>query len=154
MGPTKSTHFRLSGKKPYYAWWSGNEGGAPTEGTNYLLSAGPQTVSGTTGSDGLIEHEIPSDLAEAMLEIRIKISRTHTVSQRFSLKLGQLDPVEETTGIQARLNNLGFDCGPINGELNSETQAAIRQFQKWARLSQDGLPGPETVEKLKSAHGC
>jgi N-acetylmuramoyl-L-alanine amidase len=70
------------------------------------------------------------------------------------LQIGHLDPVEETTGIQGRLNNLGFDCGEVDGIIGPQTEAAVRAFQDEHSLEADGIPGPKTQAKLKEVHGC
>jgi N-acetylmuramoyl-L-alanine amidase len=110
-------------------------------------------VVGTTGDDGLIDQEIPADLDQATLEVTVEDDGRKTV-RRWALKLGHLDPINTPTGIQARLNNLGFDCGEVDGVIGKKTKAAIEDFQEWAGLDVDGIAGPETQAKLKSAYGC
>ena len=56
--------------------------------------------------------------------------------------------MHNTTQIQERLNNLGFDCGPADGDLGKRTLQAIRAFQKFNKLLVDGKIGPETEKAL------
>src|SRR5262249_8508870 len=74
------------------------------------------------------------------------------------IKVGHLDPVEEVSGQQARLNNLGYFAGPLEGKTEEENQAlflsAIEEFQCDHGLRVDGICGPQTQAKLKEVHGC
>ena len=100
----------------------------------------------------MIEAEIPADLEEASLEVRIP-DGNRMACRHWALKVGHLDPPETPSGIQARLNNLGFDCGEVDGIIGKRTKAAIEEFQGWAGLDVDGVAGPVTQSKLKSVHG-
>jgi N-acetylmuramoyl-L-alanine amidase len=65
-----------------------------------------------------------------------------------------LDDVATPSGLQARLNNLGFDCGDVDGVIGPKTETAIRGFQESEGLDVDGIAGPQTQAKLKSSDGC
>ena len=49
-----------------------------------------------------------------------------------------------TRGVQARLRDLGFDPGPIDGIRGPRTEAAVRAFQHSRDLVVDGIVGPKT----------
>ncbi len=72
----------------------------------------------------------------------------------FPLSLGRIDPVSESSGVQARLNNLGYRCGKLDGVLGPKTRAALMKFQASA-----GHPDPngeldeQTRDLLKEKHG-
>jgi N-acetylmuramoyl-L-alanine amidase len=68
--------------------------------------------------------------------------------------LGDLDPVQEVSGVQGRLNNLGFPCGPVDGVLGSMTQAALRAFQAHVGIDPSGEVDTQTRERLVAEHGC
>ena len=56
---------------------------------------------------------------------------------------------EYLTGVQFRLNALGFGAGPVDGIKGPKTSKAVRTFQKsYPPLKVDGVPGPKTQEKL------
>jgi membrane-bound lytic murein transglycosylase B len=50
--------------------------------------------------------------------------------------------------IQQLLSARGFDPGPIDGVIGSQTRQAIKEFQRTARLPADGHPTPELLEEL------
>ena len=58
------------------------------------------------------------------------------------------------TGVQFRLNHLGFGAGPVDGIMGPITEAAVRAFQKlYPPLRVDGIPGPRTQAKLAEVCG-
>jgi hypothetical protein len=127
----------------------------PVDSAPFVLILGNgEKISGTTGSDGLVECAIPPDLEQAVLEVQVTRNQSKSILQRWMLRLGHLDPAEEVAGIQARLNNLRFDCGRVDGVAGPKTEAAVRSFQEWAGLEIDGIAGPKTQKKLKQEHGC
>jgi len=50
--------------------------------------------------------------------------------------------------IQELLSAQGFDPGPIDGVIGSQTRQAIKEFQRTAKLPADGHPSPELLEVL------
>jgi membrane-bound lytic murein transglycosylase B len=50
--------------------------------------------------------------------------------------------------IQQLLSTRGFDPGPIDGVIGSQTRQAIKEFQRTAKLPADGHPSPELLEEL------
>lgn len=50
--------------------------------------------------------------------------------------------------IQQLLTTRGFDPGPVDGVLGSQTRRAIKKFQGTAKLPADGYPTPELLEIL------
>ncbi len=54
----------------------------------------------------------------------------------------------EMWALQAKLNELGFDCGAPDGFPGIKTQAAIRQYQATKNLPQDGYASPSLYQQL------
>ncbi len=53
------------------------------------------------------------------------------------------------TGVQYRLNALGFGAGPVDGIMGPLTRKAVIAFQRtYPPLAVDGIPGPRTQAKL------
>lgn len=56
---------------------------------------------------------------------------------------------EEVKNLQERLNELGFDCGAIDGIFGPKTQTAVQKFQRAFLLVPDGIVGPKTSGVLE-----
>jgi N-acetylmuramoyl-L-alanine amidase len=128
----------------------------PLAGIDYTLTFGDVVLKATTDGQGLLEKEIPVGTAAAELKL-VKSGAA------WLLKIGHLTPVYDPVdnqpviaGMQARLNNLGFRCGEVNGELNQLTRKAMIGFQRAVleRGSPDGNPDEETRNELINQHGC
>ena len=57
----------------------------------------------------------------------------------------------DVAGLQFMLGRHGFPSGAMDGGLGPRTDAALRRFQAWAGLGADGLAGPATLARLRSA---
>jgi N-acetylmuramoyl-L-alanine amidase len=68
--------------------------------------------------------------------------------------IGGLDPLNTVSGMQGRLQNLGFDPGPIDNIAGPLTASAVREFQQRNAIQVDGIIGPETRGKMKEVYGC
>ncbi len=129
--------------------------GKRLEGCAYTLKVGAKSYTGTVPAGGLLEKPIPADDETGSLKVKIG-NREY----EWTLGVATLNPMAETpdrgvTGTQARLKNLGFDPGPIDGILGPKTTNAIRAFQaKNPPLAVDGICGPKTWANLVERHGC
>lgn len=62
--------------------------------------------------------------------------------------------LEYLTGVQFRLNALGFGAGFVDGVMGPKTRGAIERFQRaYSPLKADGIPGPKTQAKLGEVCG-
>lgn len=118
----------------------------------YQLKVGSFTLDGRTGSDGLIEQPIPADAAHGELVFWLDDDDHTSEGLSFPLELGDLDPPEEVSGAQARLLNLGFDCGGVTGTLDEPTCVALRAFQAASGLEATGALDAATSAKLRQQH--
>ncbi|MFC1792330.1 peptidoglycan-binding protein, partial [Planctomycetota bacterium] len=71
----------------------------------------------------------------------------------FDLELGHMNPVSETSGVKARLHNLGYDCGPVDETMDEKTVEAIKAFQQDVGLSTSGELDQATRDALVREHG-
>jgi N-acetylmuramoyl-L-alanine amidase len=131
-----------------------DENGHPRAGASYRLGHHRGEVTGVTEADGMIQCDIPPDLEQATLYLTFPGKTGHAITRVWLLKLGNLDPIETISGVQARLNNLGYLCGEVDGVSGPKTQSAVRQFQEAEGLAIDGIAGPETCARLKSVYSC
>ena len=54
----------------------------------------------------------------------------------------------DVASLQFRLAQRGFPSGTFDGDFGSHTDAAVRRFQEWVGLEQDGVAGPATTRAL------
>jgi hypothetical protein len=125
---------------------------------------------------GVIEVRVPPTAVSAVLTVRMKPADSDAGTPpgadaapggvqgdspvTWDLKIGALNPIMELApdkwcipGVQQRLNNLGFDSGPVDGIRGPLTTAAVKRFQGTFGLTVDGLPGQgETQPKLQEVH--
>jgi N-acetylmuramoyl-L-alanine amidase len=73
--------------------------------------------------------------------------------EELELGLGEIDPVEDISGVQARLNNLGFHCGEEDGEHDALLEQAIADFQARHDLEPTGELDDATRATLLEEHG-
>lgn len=125
----------------------------PLKGASYKLEVADSVFQGKTGSDGLLEHRIPANAEQGLLSVKLVRNQDET-GYTWNLHLGNLDPETVMTGVQARLNNLGYNTGPVDGIQGPRTTEAIKQFQEKYSLKVDGIVGPITRGKLVEVHGC
>jgi hypothetical protein len=104
----------------------------------------------TTASDGLIERAIPVDAEGGSLEI---------LGVEPALGIGRMHPADDSTGWQARLNNLGYHAGEIGKAAPEDVRSAVEEFQcdfglPVVGLQEDGTLDGATRQKLLEVHGC
>ncbi|GGX39235.1 PGRP and LysM peptidoglycan-binding domain-containing protein [Saccharospirillum salsuginis] len=123
------------------------------QGARAELDVNGQSLESTVADSGLLEFELPENAGtSATLQLYLT-GEAQQPTHTFRLRLAYLDPVETLSGIQARCNNLGYDCGVVDGVMGSKTRDGVKQFQASFGLAQDGDPGPQTQKKLQEAYG-
>jgi N-acetylmuramoyl-L-alanine amidase len=123
-----------------------NEDG-PRRSERYILVIDGKTYSGSTDPEGWLKHPVRPEARSGTLLVGDD-------QDEYTLELGHLDPIEEISGVQARLNNLDFNCGPVDGVLGPSTAAAIRRFQRAYKLPITGKSDDATTRKLVEVHKC
>ncbi|MCA9525434.1 MAG: peptidoglycan-binding protein [Myxococcales bacterium] len=100
-------------------------------------------VDGTTAPNGLISLEIPAGVETATLRVAWR---------EFTLDF-RLPPADDVAGAQARLNQLNFFSGKVDGDLGPKTRQAIERFQRAHHLDPTGALDAATAQRLAEEHG-
>lgn len=124
------------------------EEGKPRASEKYLLVVDGVEIRGTTDGDGWVEQPMDPRTRKAHLTVG-EGERVLALE----LLLRALDPVEEVSGQQGRLRNLGYDVGPADGQLDGRTRAALAAFQAARGLQVTGTADAATRDELVAQHG-
>jgi len=113
-------------------------------------------IAGKTGGDGSIDVALPPGAVRGFLTL------DELPALAWELLIGDLDPTHDLQdnktilkGVQARLNNLGFRCGKVDGVLGPKTKAALARFQRRRMKRQDatGELDDETRDAIRKSYG-
>jgi N-acetylmuramoyl-L-alanine amidase len=147
-GATGKRHrFRRKGI-PSSLWIQVRNGAKPWANQPYRLVIDGKPYEGRTDADGWISRRMMPDVKNGKLTVG---EGSETIE--WVLDLRHLDPADEPSGVQGRLNNLGYDAGPVDGKMNEQTRAALARFQAGQGIEATGELDNTTIEKLKLAHG-
>ncbi|UCC98955.1 MAG: LysM peptidoglycan-binding domain-containing protein [Phycisphaerales bacterium] len=106
------------------------EDDAPRKAVPYTLDITTKSGSsvprkeGKTDNDGYLDEAIPPDALKGVI-----IFDEGEDQEVYEIMLGHLDPVGTPSGIKARLENLGYECGEDDNTLDYVTIEAVRKFQ-------------------------
>ena len=119
---------------------------SPRANQAYKLTVDDGTpLEGSTDANGILEQYVSASAKQGELVIG---PDAFTIA----LDFGHLDPITEISGVQKRLNNLGFFCGEPDGELNDDTIIALCDFQIRFGLEETGEADEATLAKLAELH--
>lgn len=102
-----------------------------------------------TDDEGFVEIPLYPDAEAGRLVAELEDG----TSLEFAIRPRRLDPVTTMTGVQARLSNLGFYQGEIDGLLNLNTLFALQNFQRACGLAVTGSVDEPTRAALLRDHG-
>lgn len=119
--------------------------GKPRKNLGYTLDLGGELIDGTTDADGKLEHWLPGNCKGGRLII-------DGGKEIYPVSIHRLDPVDEITGVQQRLKNLGYPIPMISGKMDKATKAAVAAFQKVWMLEETGEPDEQTKAALLGEH--
>jgi N-acetylmuramoyl-L-alanine amidase len=136
---------------------SGEETNVISLVTNTLTRLGfLKTASNTFGAveeDGLrafqqergliVSGEIDGPTLRAIDEARWKLG-----DRILSFVPGKALRGDDVATLQARLVDMGFDCGRVDAIFGARTESAVKEFQKSVGVKVDGVCGPATIMSL------
>jgi hypothetical protein len=131
----------------------------PLAGKRYTLRAGAIVITEAdgkrTGGDGLIEHELEPSVTQASLAVFLTEGSDEALA--WTLRIGHLNPISEVTGVKARLDNLGFECGSADAQIDEQTVRALTAFRQAMGITvppgQEATIDQPTRDRLEKEHG-
>ena len=84
--------------------------------------------------------ELNSSTLRALEEARWKLGDRSLYLQQTAYMRG-----DDVAALQARLTEMGFHCGRVDGIFGEMTEAAVKEFQKSTGVTVDGKCGPATI---------
>lgn len=124
---------------------------ATTKKTTTTITTVKPTTTSTTAASTTTETKAPSTTTKKTTTASTTASKTTTTTAAEKYRL--LRPGDRSDSVfrlQERLSELGYLGAAPSGYYGTQTEAAVRLFQKAAGLSVDGVAGGETQEKLYS----
>ena len=105
--------------------------GVPRANQPYVLEVDGAARSGSTDDRGIVKEYVASNARRAVL--RIAPDNTE-----IAIALGYVEPSRRCDGVQSRLNNMGYPCGPVDGQPSERLRKAVLQFQRDAGIPESG----------------
>ncbi|PRP98597.1 peptidoglycan-binding protein [Enhygromyxa salina] len=105
-----------------------------------------EVETGLTDANGAVEVWIPPSARTGRILF-------HGGAEAHDLSIGHLDPIDELSGVQGRLRNLGFFHGAVDGELSDALELSLQEFQASHGLDAHGLIDDPTRDALVRAYG-
>ncbi len=90
-------------------------------------------------ADGVVEDNTWAELVEAGYEVGERLLYLRVPPMRG----------DDVLYLQGRLDELGFDSGPVDGIFTPAVEEAVTEFQRNAGLIVDGIVGETTYDRLK-----
>ena len=116
----------------------------PMAGVPFSIDVEGAITSGETDDDAVLEVWVSPQARRATLAME---------EETFELAIGTMAPAGEVSGVQARLNNLGYYVGDEDGVLGEHTQRALYAFQAAdPALEPTGELDDATIAAIARAH--
>jgi N-acetylmuramoyl-L-alanine amidase len=120
--------------------------GEPVANRRYIANIDGELRNGTTDDKGLVKEPVLPGARRCTLTVGEGDDELI-----LELTIGGLDPVSEISGVQKRLDNLGYKCR-VTGKMDDQTGAAIKTFQKDHNLEMTGNPDNASRQALLDHH--
>lgn len=116
----------------------------PLANQPYTLVVDGLERKGVTDDQGVLRQYVSPQAREG----RLQVGEDH----EWTLSFGHMDPVETLSGVQKRLQNLGYDPGPTDGQPSLRTREALEAFQRNFQLTPTGEMDEPTRAKLDEVY--
>jgi len=117
-----------------------------------IRGVGPEPIDGATDENGFLSAKVKVHVREFEVELTKR-------KRSLRVRVGDMDPINELTGVQKRLTHLGFYLPTKTGTENFEALdarqivSAIRAFQSSKGIKVTGKMDDETSKALVAASG-
>lgn len=123
-------------------------GSEPLKNETYIVRGANRKIEGTTDGDGRVVIEVPTTMREGEILLPAK-------GYSFPLRIGDMDPITERSGVLKRLANLGLFHPPVDTTTADEAFArSLSTFQRLEGLEVTGEADDETRRRLVERFGC
>jgi hypothetical protein len=125
------------------------DGDQPMKDEPYVVHGLGRKLSGTTDGEGGVTIELPVDVRDASVEL----PRTRLT---YHIAAGNMDCIQEDSGVRMRLGNLGFYSAPADADpeaLAAAMRTAILRFQRGQSMEATGILDAATRDAVLAAHG-
>jgi hypothetical protein len=116
----------------------------------YELEIAGRTLSGRSDGEGRVAIDLPPDASRGWLKAWPDGPGGRVIT--WNLRLGHLEPIETTRGVQGRLANLGYYRGPLDGAASPVLEKAVRDFQIVHGVETTGAVDAPTRDRLVKLH--
>jgi hypothetical protein len=143
----KRNHFRLKKVPEILHIQLLDEDDKPITNESYEIEIVGKVYKGTTDQYGVIIQYIMPNVSE----VNVMIGKT---GEKFRFLTGNLDPWDTITGMQARLNNLGFACGPVDGDKGIITESIFYEYcDRNNNLDDSDIDKDKMINSIRKQHG-
>jgi hypothetical protein len=119
--------------------------GEPRKNEDYVLIIDDDIIKGKTDGDGIIEKFVKPSAKGGVL-------RLDGGKEEYPVRIGHLNPIDTTSGVKQRLNNLGYSCGDESNDDSEQFKQALVQFQNDQKIEPTGQLDAASRAKLQSIH--
>lgn len=127
--------------------------GSPFKALQYKVEGLGEPITGVTDVNGLVDFDVDVGVREVRVVFPDRL-------EHYDLRIGDLDPIDEPTGANMRLEHLGYYgwmlAGRAEPSLGLDTEClrlALRAFQRDRKLPETGMLDAATTSALREAHG-
>jgi hypothetical protein len=118
----------------------------PLAGEPYVIRGMGEPEEGKTDGEGTVVAEVPVHVRE----IQVTFPESNLT---YPVRLGDMDPIDEDTGVRKRLDHLGYYDGLSCLDEADRDRWAITSFQHARGLDETGRADDATRAALVRAHG-